>query len=203
MENAIAWSYELLTEEQQRCFRALGVFVGGWTLEAAEEVCRNRQNTTSETFILILAALVDASLVQVEIPTEGRERFGMLELIREYALERLRAAREEELCRRRHAAYYARLAETVMAYFGAEQGARDSHFALTLELPNARAALEWADEENEAELGLRLAGFSRLWHVRGQMSEAERWMERMPALHPRAREGGEHTAPPPPRLEVL
>ena len=137
MENAIAWSYELLTEEQQRCFRALGVFV------------------------LILAALVDASLVLVEIPTEGRERFGMLEMIREYALERLRAAREEELCRRRHAAYYARLAETVMAYFGEEQGARESHFALTLELPNARAALEWAEEKNEAELGLQLAGFHR------------------------------------------
>src|SRR2546421_1085161 len=203
MENAIAWSYELLTEEQQRCFRALGVFVGGWTLEAAEEVCRDRQNTTSETFMLILAALVDASLVQVEIRAEARERFGMLETIREYALGRLRAASEEELCRRRHAAYYARLAETVMAYFGAEQGARDSHFALTLELPNARAALECADEENEAELGLRLAGFSRLWHVRGQMSEAERWMERMLALDQRTRERGEQTAPLTLRIAML
>jgi predicted ATPase/DNA-binding XRE family transcriptional regulator len=203
MENAIAWSYELLTEEQQRCFRALGVFVGGWTLEAAEEVCQDRQNTTSEMFLLILAALVDASLVQVEIPAEARERFGMLETIREYALGRLRAAREEELCRRRHAAYYARLAETVMAYFGAEQGARDSHFALTLELPNARAALEWAEEKNEAELGLRLAGFSRLWHVRGQMSEAERWIERMLALDLRARERGEQTAPLTLRIAML
>ncbi len=119
----------------------------------------------------------------------------MLEIIREYALGWLRAAREEDLYRRRHAAYYARLAETVMAYFGAEQGARESHFALTLELPNARAALEWAEEKNEAELGLRLAGFTRLWHVRGQMSEAERWMERMLALDLRARERGEQTAP--------
>ena len=195
MEDAIAWSYELLTEEQQRCFRALGVFVGGWTLEAAEEVYQDRQNRSSETFVLILAALVDASLVQVEIPAEGRERFGMLETIREYALERLRAAGEEELGRRRHAAYYARLAETVMAYFGAEQGARESHFALTLELPNARAALEWAEEKNEAELGLRLAGFTRLWHVKGQMSEAERWMERILVLDQRARERGEPTAP--------
>jgi predicted ATPase/transcriptional regulator with XRE-family HTH domain len=203
MENAIAWSYELLTEEQQRCFRALGVFVGGWTLEAAEEVCRNRQNTTSETFMLILAALVDASLVQVEIPAEGRERFGMLETIREFALERLRAAREEELCHRRHAAYYARLAESVMAYFGAEQGAREPHFALTLELPNAHAALEWAEEKNEAELGLRLAGFTRLWHVRGQMSEAERWMKRMLALDQQARERGEQTAPLTLRIAML
>jgi predicted ATPase/DNA-binding XRE family transcriptional regulator len=203
MENAIAWSYELLTEEQQRCFRSLGVFIGGWTLEAAEEICRDRQNTMSETFVLILAALVDASLIQVEIPTEGRERFGMLEMIREYALGQLRAAREEELCRRWHAAYYARLAETVMAYFGVEQGARESHFALTLELPNARAALEWAEEKNEAEFGLRLAGFTRLWHVRGQMSEAERWMERMLALDLRARERGEQTAPLTRRIAIL
>jgi predicted ATPase/transcriptional regulator with XRE-family HTH domain len=203
MEDAISWSYELLTEEQQRCFRALGVFPGGWTLEAAEEVCRDRQYTTSETFVLILAALADASLVQVEIPTEGRERFGMLELIREYALERLRAAGEEELCRRRHAAYYARLAETVMSYFGTEQGARESHFALTLELPNARAALEWAEKKNEAELGLRLAGFTRLWHVRGQMSEAEQWMERMLALDRRAREQGGQTAPLTLRITML
>lgn len=203
MENAIAWSYELLTEEQQCYFRALSVFVGGCTLEAAEEVCRDRQNTTSETFVLILAALVDASLVQVEIPIEGRERFGMLEMIREYALERLRAAREEELYRRRHAAYYARLAETAMAYFGAEQGARESHFALTLELPNARAALEWAEEKSEAELGLRLTGFTRLWHVRGQMSEAEQWLERMLALDQRAREWGEQVAPLTLRIAML
>lgn len=205
MEDAIAWSYELLTEEQQRYFRALGVFVGGWTLEAAEEVCRDEQNTTPEKFMLTLAALIDASLVQVEIPAEGRERFGMLELIREYALDRLCAAgeEEEEQRRRRHAAYYARLAETVMAYFGAEQGARDAQFALTPELPNARAALEWAEEKNEAELGLRLAGFTRLWHVRGQMSEAERWIERMLALDLRARERGEHTAPLTRRIAML
>ncbi len=78
MEDAITWSYELLTETQQQCFRALGVFVGGWTLEAAEEM------------ILTLAALVDASLVQVEIPVDGPARFGMLELIREYALQCVR-----------------------------------------------------------------------------------------------------------------
>jgi tetratricopeptide (TPR) repeat protein len=119
----------------------------------------------------------------------------MLETIREYALECLDAAQEEELCHRRHASYYARLAETVVAYFGAEQGVRESQFALTPELPNARAALEWAEEKNEAELGLRLAGFARLWHVRGQMSEAEQWMERMLALDQQTRERGEQTAP--------
>ncbi|HEY6411591.1 MAG TPA: helix-turn-helix domain-containing protein, partial [Ktedonobacteraceae bacterium] len=59
MEEAIAWSYDLLTETQQLCFRALGVFVGGWTLEAAEAVCRTESEKAPEEMILTLAALVD------------------------------------------------------------------------------------------------------------------------------------------------
>jgi len=205
MEDAIAWSYELLTEQQQRCFRALGVFVGGWTLEAAEAVCWAEGEASAEESILTLAALVDASLVQRELSAGEAARFGMLELIREYALQRLHAAGEEEQCRRRHAAYYARLAEMVFAHFGPEPGVREAHFAvaLTQELPNARAALQWAGEGQEADLGLRLTGFTRLWHVRGQMSEAERWMERMLALDLRAREQGEPTAPLTLRIQWL
>jgi len=205
MEDAIAWSYELLTEEQQRCFRALGVFVGGWTLEAAEAVGIASGEMATEESILTLAALVDASLIQAEMSTGEAVRFGMLELIRDYALQRLHKAGEEEQCRRRHAAYYARLAETVFAHFGPEPGVRKARVAFTLaqELPNARAALQWAEERQEAALGLRLAGFTRLWHVRGQMSEAERWMERMLALDLRAREQGEPTAPLTLRIQFL
>ena len=205
MEGAIAWSYELLMEEQQRCFRALGVFVGGWTLEAAEAVGIAPGEVAAEESILTLAALVDASLIQAEMSTGEAVRFGMLELMRDYALQRLHKAGEEEQCRRRHAAYYARLAETVFAHFGPEPGVRKARVAFTLaqELPNARAALQWAEERQEAELGLQLAGFTRLWHVRGQMSEAERWMERMLALDLRAREQGEPTAPLTLRIQFL
>ena len=92
MEDAIAWSYELLTETQQQCFRALGIFVGGWTLAAAETVCCAEEEKAREEIILALAALVDASLVQVDIQVNGPARFGMFELMREYALQRLRAA---------------------------------------------------------------------------------------------------------------
>ena len=81
MRGAIAWSYELLTEAQQCCFRALGVFVGSWTLEAAEAIGFAEGEIAPDDAILILAALVDASLVQVEMPSEGTARFGMLELI--------------------------------------------------------------------------------------------------------------------------
>jgi predicted ATPase/transcriptional regulator with XRE-family HTH domain len=205
METAIAWSYELLTEHQQRCFRALGVFVGGWTLEAAEAVGFTEGETTPGEIILTIAALVDASLIQTEMVSDGVIRFQMLELVREYARQQLHVAGEEEQCRHRHAAYYARLAETIIAYFGPEQGVRAAHFALALaqELPNALAALEWAEERQEAELGLRLTGFTRLWHVRGQMSEAVSWMERMLALDQRAREQGEPAAPLTLRIERL
>jgi predicted ATPase len=205
MEDAIAWSYELLTEEQRRCFHALGVFVGGWTLEAALAVGTASGKGAAEESILSLATLVDASLVQADISEGEAGRFGMLELIRDYALQQLHTTGEEEVCRRRHATYYARLAETIMAHFGPEPGVRSAHFASALaqELPNARAALQWAEERQEAELGLRLAGFARLWHVRGQMSEAERWMERMLALDRRAREQGKPSAPLPLRIERL
>ena len=98
MEDAITWSYELLTETQQQCFRALGVYVGGWTLEAAEAVGWASGEKAPEETILTLSALVDASLVQVEIPVVGPARFGMFELMREYALQRLRARRLRPGC---------------------------------------------------------------------------------------------------------
>ena len=202
MEDTIAWSYELLTEQQQRCFRSLGVFVGGWSLEAAEAVCWDDNVNTEET-ILVLAALVDASLVQTELLANDVTRFTMLEIIRDYALQLLQKAGEEAQVRRRHASYYTLLADTIIAYFGPEQGVRDAQFALAQELPNARAALQWAEEKREAELGLRLTGFARLWHVLGQMSEAEVWFERMLALDLWAREHGEHTAPLSLRIERL
>jgi predicted ATPase/transcriptional regulator with XRE-family HTH domain len=205
MEAAIAWSYELLTEHQQRCFRTLSVFMGGWTLQAAEAVCVAGDEGAAEEIILTLAALVDASLIQAEMLAHGVTRFTMLEILRDYGLKRLRAAEEEEECRRRHAAYYALLAENVFAHFGPEQGVRNAQFPLVLaqELSNARAALQWAEERHEAELGLRLTGFARLWHVHGQMSEAEQWLERMLALDLLARQQGEQVTPLTLRIERL
>jgi predicted ATPase/DNA-binding XRE family transcriptional regulator len=205
MEDAIAWSYELLTERQRLCFRALGVFEGGWALEAAEAVCGAEPEEAAEKNILTVAALVDASLIQPTLSAGETSRFTMLELIREFALQQLHIAGEEELCRRRHATYYANLAEEVMAYFGPEAGARNAHVlsAWAQESANVRAALQWAEEDEEAELGLRLTGFARLWHVHGQMSETERWFQRMLALDLRAREQNKQTAPLTVRIQRL
>jgi predicted ATPase/DNA-binding XRE family transcriptional regulator len=180
MEDALAWSYELLTDSQQRCFRALSVFVGGWTLEAAEAVCWDEGDTASEEAIHILATLVDASLIQMDMSAKHAPRFEMLELIREYALERLRATEGEEQYWQRHASYYARLGEGIVP-FGPGQGIIEAQ--LVKEFPNARAALQWAEARREAMLGLRLASaFGRFWVSRSQMSEAELWFERMLAL---------------------
>jgi len=180
LRDTIAWSYELLSEAERRCLRALGVFAGGWTKEAAEAVCWAEGEAAPDETLLCLAALVDASLVQVTIPVEGATRFSMLELIREYALEQARAAGEEEALRRRHAAYYASLAERV-APFGSGQGSADAQLAQ--DSANARAALEWAEQWNEVAPGLRLAClFGEYWFSHGSLREAEEWIERMLAL---------------------
>jgi predicted ATPase/DNA-binding XRE family transcriptional regulator len=100
MQSAIAWSYELLTTAQQRCFRALGVFLGGWTLSAAEAVCWKEGLLARDEVLMALAALVDHSLVSSESSVAGTSRFTMLETLREYALVCLHAAGEEKQARR-------------------------------------------------------------------------------------------------------
>jgi tetratricopeptide (TPR) repeat protein len=198
MEEAIAWSYDLLTETQQQCFRALGVFMGGWTLEAGEAVCWAEEEKAPEEMIQTLAALVDASLVQVDIPVDGPGRFGMFELIREYALQRLRAEEEEEVCRRRHAVYYAQLAESASSEV---PGQRAQEAFLLQDVPNVRAAIQWAEEQQEVALGLQLARFSwGGWFSQNQISEAEGLLERMLAL---SWQSGKQGVPFGPRAEAL
>ncbi len=180
MEEALAWSYDLLSEQEQQCFRALGVFVGGWTRASAEAVCRTGEEQTLEETIHALAALVDASLVQVDIPLDGPARFGMLELMREYALERLRAAGEEELYRRRHAVYYAQLAERASSGI---PGQKVPDVLLLQDVPNVRAAIGWAIEHQEVAVGLQLARFCLgSWWSQGRISEAEGMLERLLTL---------------------
>ena len=200
MAAAIGWSYELLTPAQRKCFRSLGVFAGGTTLDAARVVCWGDNAGTDAETMLALAALVDASLVHIETASGERPRFYLLELMREYALERLRAEGEEETCRQRHANYHAALAQSLLsAGFGRGHDAE----LLGRELPNARVALEWALERHDAELGLRLAGFSRIWFIRGVARETEHWFSAMLALDAEARAAGAPAAPLALRVQML
>ena len=200
LATAIGWSYDLLTPDQQRIFRSLAVFVGGFTLAAARAVCWEGAAVTEAEALLTLAALVDSSLVQVESSPGGYARFHSLQLVREYALERLRGAGEEDDRRRRHASWFASLADALMSSgFGRGHGV----VQLGEEASNAREALKWAADHREAELGLRLTGFARVWHIGGAAGEATHWLETMLALDAEARAMGRPTAPLDLRVERL
>jgi predicted ATPase len=178
---AIEWSYELLDDEEQQLFACLGVFSGSFTLDAAEVVAGTHGLDAIET----VESLLDNSLLR-SLPTAGEEpRFGMLETIREYAVERLAARADEDDVRRRHAVHYLGIAEK------AEPELRGPAQLLWLERldadnDNLRAALDWAVVNEELELGLRGgAGLWRFWQTRSQNGEGRERLERLLALDPR------------------
>ncbi|HEX2348140.1 MAG TPA: helix-turn-helix domain-containing protein [Ktedonobacterales bacterium] len=198
MEATIAWSYELLNAEQQRWFRGLGVFAGGWTAEAAHAVCGDSDAHNMDATLRALADLVEASLVRSQVDASGMARFSQLESLREFARLRLRAAGEERMRAVRHARYYAQMAEIISRDGPPTRlPGHPARLDAVVELANARAALEWAEAAGEAELGMRLAGFGRLWHVLGQIAQALEWQERMLALDARVRATGVGVAAPP------
>jgi predicted ATPase len=157
----IEWSYDLLSPDEQRLFRALSVFSGGCTLEAAEEVC--------DADLDSLQSLVDKSLLRF---TE--ERFWMLETIREYASERLEAAGEAPRVNRRHAEYVLLLAsELATAY-----GAAPEHRRFLAEKDNFRGARDWAERSGDTRLQMDLVGrVWPFWWYRGDSAEGLRWVE--------------------------
>jgi non-specific serine/threonine protein kinase len=170
---AMEWSYDLLSEEEQFFFRGLSVFAGGFTLEAAGAVYEG----TEETAILdLLISLSDKSLVLVT-EQDGKARYGLLETIRQYALERLEHSGEAEVLRERHAEYYLSLAEEAEPEL---RGARQGEWLGRLEkdYDNIRAALSWTLERGRSESALRLCGtMGEFWHMLGRQSEGSRWSE--------------------------
>src|SRR5262249_14367820 len=111
MRNTITWSYQLLTPDEQTLFQRLSVFVGGGTLAAIQAVCGDRDGEVVDG----VSALVSQSLLRSLLPayddTDTEPRFGMLETIREYALEQLATSPDAETIRQRHALYFTTLAE--------------------------------------------------------------------------------------------
>jgi predicted ATPase/DNA-binding CsgD family transcriptional regulator len=181
LRDAIAWSYDLLNHEEQALFRRLAVFVGGCTLDAAAAVCGEADGPSPDVLDR-LASLVDKSLLQHE-EREGKPRLRMLELVRQFALEALATSGEAAAVRQQHSTYFLTLAEA------AEQGlkgpAQRAWLAtLTVESDNLRAAFEWATEQGEAEVALRLAGaLVWYWHARDALAQQGRlWLEEALAL---------------------
>jgi predicted ATPase len=171
LRSTIEWSHDLLDETERQLFARLAVFVGGWTIEAAEAVC--------ETDLDVLQALAEKNLVASE-----SGRFRMLETIREFATERLEASGERDEIQRRHAVYYADLAERAEPQLISPE----QHIWLdriNTDFDNIRAAFAWfAETPDGAGDAVRLAAnLFFFWYIRGgRYAEGIEWFEHALAL---------------------
>jgi predicted ATPase/DNA-binding CsgD family transcriptional regulator len=213
MRAAIAWSHDLLSPEERALFRRLVVFVGGFSLESVEAVAsrtgeqarsRGEETANSSTPRLLdpstsvldgIASLLDKSLVRKDEESGGEPRFSLLEVVREYALERLEASGEEAATRDAHAAHFLRLVRDARVRFeGSERNAARDHVAR--EHGNLRAALGWAVARGDAQTAQALASeLARFWVVLGYITEARDWLDRVVAM--------EGTSSPATRVQAL
>lgn len=176
MRSLLDWSYNLLDEHERLLFTHLSVFVGGWTLEAAEAI-----DPLHDT-LDVLARLVDKSLIIAE--ERGHEvRYRMLIPVRQYAQERLEQTGEADTVLRRHATLFLELAERAEQQLA---GAQQVEWLRRLEIEqdNLRAALSWSLGHHccaanaDSELGIRLAAtLWPFWRTRGYLLEGRRWLE--------------------------
>jgi predicted ATPase/DNA-binding CsgD family transcriptional regulator len=164
----VDWSYDLLSEEEQALFRRLSVFVGGFTLEAADEVCSGVGVERGAVLGLLSGLAQKSLLVVVPGGAGGDNRYRMLETIRAYALEKLEVSGEEVALRSRHAAFFLELTEEAEPELLGPEKARWLE-RLEREHDNSRAALLWLEERGEVDRALRL-GSSLRW-FRGLFAE--------------------------------
>ena len=186
LRNTLEWSYDLLNQDEKILYARLGVFVGGFTLEAVEAVC----NQDGRLDILeSLTSLVNNSLLRQEETADGEPRFGMLETIRAYAVERLVERGEMEVLRAQHAGYFSNLiaSQALLELYSAK--ALYWLDWLEREHDNVRATLNWylADRDSAELLATLVFALTWFWYRRGYFSEGRRWAERAlasPALKP-------------------
>ena len=173
----VEWSYGLLDDAERRVFNRVAVFVGGFTLEAAEAVCP-QPGEGQQAVASGLWRLVDKSLVVSEGYRAARRRFRLLETLRAYGLERLFESDEAEQVRDRHAQHFSAVVAP------AREGLRSPDQSewlnrLELEHGNLREAMEWSVQRGAAETAVRLAGsLYPFWDLRGHYSEGRRWLAR-------------------------
>jgi predicted ATPase/class 3 adenylate cyclase len=169
---AVDWSYEALGPAEQALLARLSLFAGGFSLEAAEAVCEG-EPVEMTALLDLLATLVDKSLV-VHDPQTGRYR--LLEMIRQYARERLAADDDPNRWRRRHFEYYLQVAKDADRVFWGTEGA-DQAAALEADLDNLRSAMEFCLAERDPDAALRLSGtMLGFWVLRGHLAEGRRWL---------------------------
>jgi predicted ATPase len=179
LRNTLEWSYSLLNDDEKKLYTRLSVFVGGFTLEAAEAV----SNVENKFDILEgLTALVDNSLLRQE-EVYGEPRFGMLETIRAYAVERLAESGETPVLQASHATYFG----DIILNQGMKIYSPESNYWLTWferELDNIRATLNWSltiPQGIQLGVGLIFMLFW-FWYRRGHFTEGQQWTEKFLAL---------------------
>jgi predicted ATPase len=172
---AIAWSYDLLGAAEQRLFRQLAVFAGGFTLEAAEALAEGGPGDVDP--LEGISTLVGQSVVFVQPLEETTPRYRMLETIREFGLERLEASGEAGQTRRRHAEFFRDLAERAEPMLLGTAGQRTWMAELEREYDNMRAALAWSvSADGVLAVGVDLAGaLGWFWLISGRLLEAQSW----------------------------
>jgi predicted ATPase/class 3 adenylate cyclase len=181
----IDWSYDLLSDNERLLLERLSAFAGGWTLEAAEEVCAG-DSVENYDVLEHLTQLVNKSLVTVmENSQSGETRYRMLETIQRYANEKLVQSGKNDELRGKHLAYFVKLVEQAEP----ELYRADQVFwfnKLDDELGNLRIALEWA-LATDIEAGLLIASISwRFWDTRGYLRELGNWLSQLLEIHTRA-----------------
>jgi predicted ATPase/DNA-binding SARP family transcriptional activator len=168
------WSYELLSEPERFLFRRLAVFIGGWTLEAAEEICSG-ENIASAEMLELLSQLVNKSLVTVQI-SQNETRYYMLETLRQYSSEKLIESVECDTLHDKHLKYYLDLAETAEPHIIRPEQLEWLPL-LDADYENLRLAFQWAMKKNSTELSLKLCTFLWwFWDIRGYWSEGSNWL---------------------------
>jgi tetratricopeptide (TPR) repeat protein len=175
MRDAIAWSYDLLTPQEQALFRRLAVFAGGFTLEAAEAVAAP---SGSLDVLDGIVALVEQSLLRQSAGTQGEPRYLMLETVREFGMERLAASGDGDETRQRHAEHVLGLSAELVRGLTIlmDQQSLDRVIA---DHDNVRLALAWFDHHGEVEALLQLSAMLYgMWFGRGLFREGSLWVER-------------------------
>lgn len=189
LRGAIAWSCDLLAEDERRLLARLSVFRGGWDLAVAEAVAGTVGGRPAEAVAGAdleasgdvldgLASLADQSLVRSR-EADGDIRFDMFETIREFAAELLETAGEAQALREAHARAFLAVAELAAPHLQATDQ-RAWLDRLERDHDNLRAALAWAIERPEPALAVQLAhALWRFWQQRGYLAEARRTLDRM------------------------
>ena len=176
LQALIDWSHSLLTEPERRLLRRLSVFLGGWTLAAAESICAGEGLETNQVLDL-LSQLLNKSLVAVE-NLDGESRYRLLETIRQYARGKLFDSGETPQVADRHLDYFLVFAEEAGQHLSGS-GQLEWLDRLKTEHDNLRAAIEWSrPDAADKTTSLRLVGaLWRFWYVRGFISEGRRHLQ--------------------------